>query len=143
MFIKSSDKPALLWQEKSVSYNELLRHINYYSTVYDSSSTAKIAIYSGNRFEWVYAFYSAWKNAAIVVPIDYLAQPDEIAYILNDCKPEVIFCSRDSAGNMKEILPLLNYQIKVIGGNTQETVMHLVIIAVIEVLSQLKRVPVS
>lgn len=113
MFIKSSDKPALLWQEKSVSYNELLKHINYYSTLYDSSSTAKVAIYSGNRFEWVYAFYSTWKNAAIVVPIDYLAQPDEIAYILNDCKPEVIFCSHDTSENMKEILPLLTYEMKV------------------------------
>jgi long-chain acyl-CoA synthetase len=112
LFIKSSDKPALLSQETSVSYNELLRHINFYSTLYNSSDTSKVAIYSGNRFEWVYAFYSAWKNRAIAVPIDFLAQPDEIAYILNDCKPEVLFCSRDTAETMKEVTPLLSYDIR-------------------------------
>ena len=47
--------------------------------------------------EWAYAFYAAWKNDSIVVPIDFMATADEVAYILNDCQPEVIFISEETA----------------------------------------------
>ncbi|MGE5437435.1 MAG: AMP-binding protein, partial [Syntrophothermus sp.] len=111
MFIKASENTAIVWKENRISYNDLLKHISYYSTLF---SADKIAIYSSNRPEWVYAFYAGWKNKSIPVPIDYLSKPEEVAYILNDCKPEVIFISIEQKGNIEEILPQLNYKIKVI-----------------------------
>ncbi len=113
MFLRNSDKTAIVWKENNISFRDLLKNVNYYSTLYSGTGVNKISIYSANRPEWVFAFYSAWKNKAIAVPLDFLAQPDEIAYILNDCRPEVIFISRDMEKNFEEIKKLLLYNIRV------------------------------
>ena len=91
MFIKDSEKTAIAWHEDKISYRRLLQNINYYSSLFAKNEEGKAAIYSPNRPEWVYAFYSIWKNQSIAVPIDFMSTVDEVAYILNDCRPEVIF----------------------------------------------------
>lgn len=111
MFIRKSDKTALIWNNEHISYNDLLRHVNYYSGLLKNKNVKKAAILSGNRPEWGYAFYAVWKNGSIAVPIDYLSKPAEIAYILNDCRPEVIFCSADLAGVVEEVKTLIDYDI--------------------------------
>ena len=109
MFIKSKEKTAIIWRDSTLSYNEILRNINFYSTLINNIN--KVAIFSPNRPEWVYAFYAAWKNNSIVVPIDSLATPEEVAYMLNDCKPEVIFYSSETALVFEKVKELLNYKI--------------------------------
>ncbi len=111
LFIRKNEKAAIVWRDKTISYINLLRNINYYSSINSTKSVKKIAIFSSNRPEWVFAFYSAWKNGAIVVPIDSLATPHEVAYMLNDCEPEVIFYSSDTYPVFKEAKELLNYEI--------------------------------
>ncbi len=114
MNIKQSDKAAFFWDKKPVSYSDLLKHINHYSSLYNNTNVEKIAIFSQNRPEWAYSFFSAWKNNAVAVPVDFMAMADEVAFILNDCKPEIIFCSSETLGTFNEAKKLLEYEIKLI-----------------------------
>jgi long-chain acyl-CoA synthetase len=74
----------------------------------------KIAIYSENRAEWIAAFYAGWSNNCVVVPIDFMASRDDVSYILNDCKPELIFASPALHKQVDEFIPKVHHQMQVI-----------------------------
>ncbi|MEJ2637844.1 MAG: AMP-binding protein, partial [Calditrichia bacterium] len=114
MFIKNHDKTALIWKNLQIGYAELLKNIHHYSELFKSENPAKVAIFSENRPEWVNAMYAGWRNGAIVVPIDFMSTTDEVAYILNDCQPEVVFCSKEKLGVMNEALASVSHDIRVI-----------------------------
>jgi len=95
LFINPNERPAIILKDGEISYPDLLRHIQYFAELIGEVKNTKIAIYSENRPEWVYAFYAGWKNKNIVVPIDFMATAEEVEYILNDCQPAIIFISKD------------------------------------------------
>src|SRR5512145_3058187 len=96
MIISNNDlsKIAIILKDNKVTYQELFQHINQYSQLFKERNFNKIAIYSENRLEWIYAFYAGWMNGCIVVPVDFGASTDDVTFILNDCKPELIFTSQ-------------------------------------------------
>lgn len=96
------EKTAITFGSDQISYGRLIGNIEQFADKYNISKGARVAIFMENRPEWVYAFYSVWENGGIAVPIDYLATPDEVAFILNDCRPEVIFTSTGSLPVIKE-----------------------------------------
>lgn len=114
MFLQPHNKPALILKDQEISYTTLLEKVNTYATLFSADACEKVAIYSENRFEWVYAFYAGWKNHCIVVPIDFMAPADEVAYMLEDCKPEVLFCSQEKAQEAKDALQSLSYAPKLL-----------------------------
>lgn len=109
MFIKNSDNVALIWKDETYSFTDILRHAHFYSTLFDQK-TKKIAIFSENRPEWVFAFYAGWKNDAIVVPIDFLASAEEVAFIINDCQPEQIFYSQKTKAVLDNALKSVEHK---------------------------------
>jgi len=93
-YLECGDSIALLSKERTVTYSELFCAIDGYSRLITPETRGKVAIYSENRPEWVYTLYAGWKSGCTVVPIDYMSPADEVAYILEDCSPGLIFCSR-------------------------------------------------
>jgi long-chain acyl-CoA synthetase len=87
------DKTSIISVQGDFTYHQLLQHIQQYALLFDTKGYTKIAIYAENRVEWFFAFYAALQNNCIVVPIDFTASADDVSYILNDCKPELIFMS--------------------------------------------------
>lgn len=115
MFLKTGDSTAIIERGKFISYNEMHKRVKTFSSLYEPNSNGKVAIYAENRSGWIYAFYSAWYNKHTVVPIDFMAIPSEVAYIINDCQPEVIFCSSQKLEAMKEALQgVVTYQPRLI-----------------------------
>ncbi len=112
LFLKDFNKTAMIFKDQKVSYDQLIRNVNYFSTLLSSDNLEKVAIFSENRFEWVYALYSVWKKNAIAVPIDYLSSAEDVAFILNDCKPEVIFCTDTTKGVCDKAIEQLNHKIE-------------------------------
>jgi long-chain acyl-CoA synthetase len=100
--INTSDysKAALITRDEAVTYRELLSRIDGYASIYSGRGFSKISIYSENRAEWIYAFYAGWKNDCIVVPIDFLASAEDVAYILEDCRPDLVFTSPANEENL-------------------------------------------
>ncbi len=119
MFLQEGEKTAIIESGNSISYSELGKKIQVYSSLFDLD-TQKIAIYSENRTGWVYSFYAGWNNGATVVPVDFMSTPSEVAYILNDCKPEVIFVSEDKRNDLKQALENVAYTPNVITINAYE-----------------------
>ena len=114
MFIKNCDKIAMVWNAGAIGYSELRHRIFEVASLFDPETTQKVAIFSPNRPEWVYALYAAWKNRCIAVPLDFMANATEIAYMLNDCRPEVIFYSRETENVHQQAIQMLEYDIKAI-----------------------------
>lgn len=110
MFIKPSEKTALIWKDENISYNEVLKNISAYSSLLTLNNFSKVAILCENRPEWIYAFYAGWKKNACIVPIDYMSSVDDIAFILNDCKPEYVFYSDTTRENIQKVVSKISYE---------------------------------
>lgn len=104
------DKPALIIRDHQDSYRQLTGKIQTFSNLFSGKEYKKIAIFSENRPEWIYAFYSGWKNGAMVVPIDFLSSADDASYILNDCRPELVFASRGVVKTLEKMKGKLHYE---------------------------------
>ena len=91
LFLKDYKKTALILQDQKIDYTHLINQVNSFSTLLPNNNLSKVAIFAENRFEWVYAFYSVWMKKAVAVPIDFMSSAEDVSFILNDCKPEVIF----------------------------------------------------
>ena len=55
----------------------------------------KVVIFSENRPEWIFALVCRMEKGATVVPVDVFSSHEDVAYILKDCDPEVVFCSAE------------------------------------------------
>lgn len=114
MFLKTGNSTAIVERGREISYNEMHQRVSHYASLYQPNSNGKVAIYSENRTGWVYAFYSAWYNQYTVVPIDFMSIPSEVSYILNDCSPEIIFCSKEKRDALDTALATLAIQPQII-----------------------------
>jgi len=94
LLLESSQKTAIVYGEKSLTYEQLLCHVSEYSALLKRKKAGKLLIFSENRAEYIYAMYAAFKNGETVIPIDHLCTVDELLYILKDCAPETIVTSR-------------------------------------------------
>jgi long-chain acyl-CoA synthetase len=103
------DKPALILNDQVDSYSLFFSKIKAFSELFAGKGYVKIAIYSENRPEWLYAFFAAWQNGGIVVTIDFLSSADDAAYILNDCRPELVFTSEGVRKTWDKLTTKLQY----------------------------------
>lgn len=109
MFLYQGENTAIVERGRAIAYRTLGKKIQLFSSIYNSTDLQKVGIFSENRVGWIYSFYSAWNKNAIVVPVDFMSTINEVAYILNDSKPEVIFTSNKKKADLYEALSLVSY----------------------------------
>jgi len=114
LFIKNFNKTAIVWKDEQISYETVLSKTEYFKSLYSIAKGSRISIFSENRPEWVYSLYSSWASNCALVPIDYLSTAEEAAYILNDCKPDVVFISNQTSKVFEKALKLSNYDFTII-----------------------------
>ncbi len=110
MFVKDFGKTALKIGEKNISYAELIKNIKNFSSVLNIEKGDKVAVFSENRPEWIYSFFSIWQSKGIAVPIDFMSTADEVAYILNDCEPVSVFCSENNRETLLNAVSQTKYK---------------------------------
>ena len=88
------DKKYIITQNQDITGRELLKYIQQYSLLFNEEGITKIGIYSENRLEWIYTFFAALQNNCIAIPIDYMSSAEDVAYIVDDCQPEILFISQ-------------------------------------------------
>lgn len=120
-FIKPSERPALCFLDQTVSYSRLLQRISEYAQTFSAEPESRIVIFSENRLEWVYAFYSIWQWRCIPVPVDFMSSAEDVAYTLADCTPAVIFCSPGCRQVMDEAVSGLDFSPLIIDIETVKT----------------------
>ncbi len=94
------EKTALIFGQEKYTYSELLKRVEQFALLFSQKSYTKVAIYAENSPSWIFAYYAALQNHCIAIPIDFLASADDVAYIVDDCRPDLLF----SSASMKESL---------------------------------------
>lgn len=101
---KFNDKIAITYKKRRITYRELIGSALSFADLLANKKIDKIAIFSENIPEWIMAFYAAWHHDITVVPIDFMANAEDVAYILNDCQPEFIFHSKNTRTVLEKAL---------------------------------------
>jgi len=101
-------KKALITSHGDITYLQLLQHIQYYALLFENKGYTKVAIYAENSPSWIYAFYASLQNNCIAIPIDFMASAEDVAYIIDDCQPELLFIS----SGMEESILKIDQRIK-------------------------------
>jgi len=114
MLKNHGSKLAIKYGDLSISYQDFFSHIEQFSKQFELSPGAHALLFSENTPAWVIAFYAVWKHKGVVIPVDFMASASEVAYILKDSTPEVIFCSETGAKLMHEAIYLADIQTKLI-----------------------------
>ncbi len=96
---KNLDATAISYKDERISYRKLLQYVQNFSEII-ALKDAKVAIYAENSLEWVYSLYASWLNSCIVVPIEAGAAVEDVEYILNDCKPDILFTTKELYGKL-------------------------------------------
>ena len=100
------NKKAIIAKGHDVTYSELLQRVALFARKTPKGKQTKTVIFSENREGWAYAFFSVWMNEGIAVPVDASSTASDVAYILNDCKPDAVWVSKDREAVLKESLAL-------------------------------------
>lgn len=103
-FLKCHDNTALIGNDRTVTYSQLLHAVHTCAEGLDLKPGDRAAILSENRLEWFVAFYAIWQCEAIPVPIDFMSAGDDIAYVIRDAEPKLIFCSADRQTDLEAVL---------------------------------------
>ena len=107
MLISKKDKLAITFKDDKYTYEQLLRYSQLYADKFSlECKPEKILICAQNSPEWCFAFYGAMRCKSIVVPLDAQSTKKEIEYVINDCRPDIVFISDDK----KEMFADMNLQ---------------------------------
>jgi len=114
-------KEAVITSTHNYTYSDLLRLIQAYSNYFQTYNPQKVAIFSENRIEWIAAFYASHRLNAVAVTIDFMSSKEDLAYISHDSKPEIICTGNGLSQNVRDILPILDYQPTIFDFDSQIT----------------------
>ncbi len=91
-------KTALVYGDKRLSFSDYQKQCDQYAAGLLAEGIGmgdRIAIISGNCDEFMILCGAAAKIGAIVVPLNWRLNEEEIEYMLNDCKPTHLFISKE------------------------------------------------
>ncbi|MBN1990453.1 MAG: AMP-binding protein [Bacteroidales bacterium] len=108
--VQDTSRVAVVTKDANVTYQDLFKLIDTFAQLYEGKSYKMIGIYAENSLEWISAFFSGIQNGCIVVPIDYLASRDDVSYILNDCKPDLLFSTSKQRDDVDAIFANLTHK---------------------------------
>jgi len=110
MFLNQNNGIAIQYKNESISYAHLISKVHQFSELFKIEDKDRVVIFAENRPAWLYAFHAIWNNSGIALPIDFLSTAKEIAYILKDSRPKVIFYSNENFENLKQAIVSLDYK---------------------------------
>lgn len=117
MIIKDFHKAAIITPDSEVSYLQLMQYIETYANILNGAMVhnanqnlgakkdkRKVLVFSENCEEWIYAFFAIWRNGDIAVTVDATSTVSDVAYIMNDCRPDAIWFSPTTEQTAREAM---------------------------------------
>ncbi len=126
MTIKDFHKAAIITPEHEVSYAEMMQCIDEYAekirnccnstsaNQQEDKYAKRVLLFSENREEWVYAFFGIWHAGLIAVPVDASSTANDLAYIINDCKPSGIWVSENTCSIAEEAMAQVGHKMELL-----------------------------
>ncbi len=121
------DQPALVFEDQTISYAELLRSINKLSNALVKAGVKKgdrVVILMGNRPEFVKGYYACMRIGAIVVTLNPLSTAYELSHYLADCKPTAVLCKGDQIPKIETIRDRADYLKTIISTERVDGAVH-------------------
>ncbi len=104
---------ALIWHDEQISYAELLWRAHA-RRCHMPVAGARVLVYAENCPEWVYCAYAIWLAQAVLVPVDHLSTAEELTYVIDDCEPVLLLCSKHAEATVERALGTAHHQPRVV-----------------------------
>ncbi|MCK9491731.1 MAG: AMP-binding protein, partial [Sulfurimonas sp.] len=104
--ITHPQKKAIVFNQQSISYKELLRKVDqvaYYLNELDLPKESRVGVYSNKGLDQVIAILAILSTPYILVPLTKLLKPQQIEYIIDDCDIKCIITDKVKLENIEEI----------------------------------------
>lgn len=104
--LSHSDKTAVLFNGKGMTYGELFSRVNQVACYLDElglPENARIGVYSNKGVEQVIAILAILSTDHVLVPLTRLLKPEQVEYIINDCDIKCIITDRIKLESIEEI----------------------------------------
>ncbi|PLY11261.1 MAG: AMP-dependent synthetase [Arcobacter sp.] len=104
--ISHPNKNALVLNEKSLTYSDLLTKVNqvaFYLNELDLPKGSRIGIYSNKGIEQVIAILSILSTDYVLVTLTKLLKPEQVEYIIKDCDIKCIITDKLKLESIEEI----------------------------------------
>lgn len=102
------NRTALVFERQRVTYGELLEKVDSLAgglAAVGIKRNDRIAVLAKNTLEYVYLYGAAARLGAIMLPINWRLNPDEIAYVLSDGAPKILVSDPDFHSVVAPLLP--------------------------------------
>ena len=100
------DRDAIVFNEKRLTHKEYKEKCDSLAAgLVEAGITLgdRIAVVAHNSDEFIILYGAAAKIGAIVLAVNWRFQPDEVAYVLQDCTPRFVFAGADYQKTVAEI----------------------------------------
>ncbi len=116
--VRTPDRPAILWQGRTLTYGELDRRVDAAAADLQSGGIGvgdRVAIQVGNVPAFVEAYYATQRIGAVAVPLSIALAPDEVAHALADSGAGLFVVAGSVADAMVEVALELDLVVIVAG----------------------------
>ena len=119
-------KPAMLWEGRSLSYRALDDAANRLANAliaHGIAKGAKVAIISRNRIEYGISFFGVARSGAVLVNVSVLYTPNELVYVLDKADIELLVYENlfaDKIEVVRDRLPKLNKTVRIASDGSDE-----------------------
>jgi len=95
------ERPAIIYQDKRISYRELLERVNRLAAGLVALGVQpgdKVGIWMSNVPEWIEAYFAISRAGGVVVPMNTRYKTHEVRYILGNSEAVAVFLPREFLG---------------------------------------------
>ena len=110
------DKEALVFEERTFSFNELNQLVERMASGLASAGVSKgdiVTIYASNSWQWIVSYYATARAGAILNPINTMLTPGEVQYVVEDCGAVAIIASEDKLEGALGVLDKLKLAVAI------------------------------
>ncbi len=103
---KMPDHKALVFEDRSMTYGELLRSVNRLANFLIKAGIRKgdcVAVLMGNRLEFVISYFAIMRIGAIAVTLNPVSTVHELEHCFAECKPRAIICKQDQLSKLESL----------------------------------------
>ncbi|OGT23395.1 MAG: hypothetical protein A3G71_04565 [Gammaproteobacteria bacterium RIFCSPLOWO2_12_FULL_38_14] len=117
------EKIALIYDSTHYSYSELSRMSSLIANNlfnHGVKKASRIALFMDNRPELIMLYFAIFRLGAIAVPVNYRYKTDELAYVLNDCRADVLITEKAKEEYVENLQQSIKSNLKIFSISTQK-----------------------
>lgn len=109
--LRAPDSLALRDRGRSYTYADLLALCGQYAALFQACSHerhARVAVWMEKRVEVVGALFGACRAGCVMVPVNPLLKPEQVAHIVSDCQVRVLLTTPERYALLREVMSVCN-----------------------------------